>query len=786
MRLVAALAAVVVGLALVPPAPAHAGPPEARQTVPGSLMVTFAAPPAGGTAGRVAALLAGTGASSFHTVPLGQRIAAVDVPQGSESDVAAALRTQPGVLAVEPERSYPFSADPDDPRFPEQWAHRLANTPAAWERTTGAPDVTVAVLDSGVDGRHADLRGNLVAQVDVSTGLLRRRAVGQANATCGTGVAPHHGTNVAGVVGAVGNNGQGVAGAAWRVGIIDVALVSAESRARTGSCAPTDRGVIAGLQYVTGHPTGVDVVNLSLGGTDTACPTALQAAIDDARAGGVVVVAAAGNSQVEAPGAPNVPAACNGVVSVGAAGPDGPVADYSTQHETVDLVAPGGQPDAEGSCSPADCVLTTHPGGRYVAVAGTSFAAPYVAGVAALLRSLRPALTPDQVESLVERTAGTSGRQRTDAEGWGLVDAGAAVAKAAAGGDVAGPAADPPFRVGGSSGEDAFLRVARGDGRTEPVTQSVRVSQAAFAAGEATHAVLARSDVYADALAGSTLAGAAAPVLFTPSTGGLHPAIADELRRALPAGRVVYLLGGQAALDASVERGVRDLGYAVKRLRVEGQAREGTARAVAAEVAALREARRDPPVRAVLLANRVDWPDAVTAGQLGAHQELPVLLAYPDGLDQQTKEALAALGPERIYVVGGTGVVGDSTAADAARIAGGAKVTRLGGRTRDETTVAVSAELERRIRAAGEAVTEGIVVNLDRADGYAHVLSATVLAAQRDSVLVGVRLAAGTTIPPSTIDYACGRGVGTLLAGDTDLLPDSAGATVARLFRGSC
>lgn len=771
------------------PAQARATLPRAASsdTVPGALAVTYERGPSGGIASHLLGLTALTQAApGFQTVAAAGRVAVIDVGEGNEAAAAAVLRGQPGVVAVEPERSYAFSAEPDDPRFPEQWAHELANATAAWDRTTGAHDVTVAVLDSGVDGRHADLRGNLLEQVDVSTGLLRRRGVGQANATCGTGVAPHHGTNVAGVVGAVGDNGQGIAGAAWRVGIVDVALVSAESRARTGGCAPTDRAVIAGLQYVTGDPAGVDVVNLSLGGTDTGCPTALQAAIDDARAGGVVVVAAAGNTQVEAPGTPNVPAACNGVVSVGAAGQDGVVADYSTRHETVDLVAPGGQPDDEETCDVARCVLTTHPDGRYVAVAGTSFAAPYVAGVAALVRSVRPGLTPDQVESLVERAAGPLGRERTDAEGWGLVDAGAAVAAAAAGGDVVGPAADPPFRVRGGSGEDAFLRVARGDGKTEPVTQSVRVSRAAFAAGEATHAVLARADVYADALAGSALAGATAPVLFTPGEGGLHAATAGELRRALPAGRVVYLLGGEAALDASVEQGARDLGYAVKRLRVEGQAREGTARAVAAEVAALRQARRDPPVNAVLLANRVDWPDAVAAGQLSAHQQLPVLLAYPDGLDQQTKEALAALGPERIYVVGGTDVVGDRVAADAARIAGGATISRLGGPTRTETTLAVSAELERRIDAAGEAVTEGIVVNLDRSDGYAHVLSATVLVARRDSVLVGVRRAAGTEIPQSTIDYACGRGFGTLLAGDTDLLPDDIGATVARVFRGAC
>lgn len=788
-RACATLLAALLLLALLPtavlaapePAPGPQGSPDdvaaTPATVPGALMVTYAdeTDPA-----QMSSLSGASGLASVDVTPLSARSAVVDVTPGAEAEAAVALSAQPGVVAVEPERSYRYTAAPDDPLYADQWAHQATGVEEAWEITTGSRDVRVAVLDAGVDGRHPDLRGNLVEQVDVSTGVVRKRALGSLNATCPSGVGPNHGTAVAGVVGALGDNGVGVAGVAWEVGIVDVALSSIDTAPNpTDSCGATDRAIVAGLQYVQAPDRRVDVVNLSLGGEDDACPSALQAAIDGARGAGIAVVAAAGNNTE--PGVAQVPGACNGVISVAATGPDGVVAPYSAQHPTVDVAAPGGRA-ASGGCDTVTCILTPEPGGDYDAVQGTSFAAPYVAGVIALARTVAPALTPDELESLLEATAShpeEEGRAPSPAYGWGRISAAAVVAVADAGDDIPPPAENPDFPVGDDPDQDrGFLRVAAGDGdTTDPVTHGVETSRIGFDQGDATHAVLARSDVYADALAGSTLAGTTAPILFNASTGGVADDVARELLRVLPAEATVYLLGGESALDASIAEGVKRLGFEPRRL--PGNVREGTARLIAQEAARLRAREGLDPVDEVLIANRINWPDAVAAGELGARDRVPVLLAYPDQLDAQTQAALEELAPSTVHVVGGEAVVGEQVAEEAADLAGGAEVSRLGGRSRDETTVAVSEEMERRIADDGGRVREVTVVNLDRADAFAPVLSGSVLAARRDAPFVGIRRSDGSEIPPSTLAYTCGGARFALLSGGRDLLPDRVGETLA-------
>src|SRR5690606_36029490 len=157
------------------------------------------------------------------------------------------------------------------------------------------------------------------------------RPLGVDNDACGVG----HGTFVAGIIGATGNDANDVAGVAWEVGILDVA---AGDPFRCGSFS--DGAIVAAITYAVGQ--GVDVINLSLGGPSDSCPTAFQAAIDQARRAGVVVVAAAGNDERYFPGLTSVPASCNGVLSVGAVGRSGGAAPYSNANALVDVVAPGG------------------------------------------------------------------------------------------------------------------------------------------------------------------------------------------------------------------------------------------------------------------------------------------------------------------------------------------------------------------------------------------------------------------------------------------------------------
>lgn len=690
---------------------------------------------------------------------IGARVLRVDVVA---AEVGPRLAALPGVLAVEPDGHVTLAAEPDDPRYPEQWAHEVTGTARAWDVTTGSADVRVAVVDSGILGDHRDLSGNVVEpQVVVKEGTVTTTGTGVDNDSCQDG----HGTEVAGIIGAVGDNGTDVAGVAWDVSLVDIAVLHADTSCRI--VAYSD--VAAALTYAARGPGGpVDVVNLSLGGPAESCPTALQVAVDEARAAGVVVVAAAGNDERSLPGQSQIPASCNGVISVGATGRDGDAAHYSSRNPYVDLAAPGGDLRNGGE---SGLVLTTGRVERVQSTEGTSFSAPYVAGVAALLRAVRGELSAADVESLLETTAtDVDAAGRDEATGWGVVDAEAAVLLAARARPVAEPVADPQFPVGVS-----LSRVAADVVPTEAITQAVAVSTAAFASQSALHAVVARADDYADALAGSALAYGVGPLLFTGSTGPLASGTRHELRRVLPVGATVYLLGGTAALPASLDSELRALGFSPARLA--GRSREETAVAVANEVAR----QQLPAMSAALLATRGDWPDAVTGGALASYFGLPILLTPPDELHPATAVALAELAPARLFVLGGAAAVSDETMAAAAHAAG-AEGVRLGGAARDATAVAIAGAMEALLSDSGREPAGFLAVNVDRSDGFAHVLSAAALAGKQGSVFVPVRGQAGDVLPDVAAEHVRGRGIDVTVIGGADLVSDEVGERLQALL----
>jgi serine protease len=427
-------------LALIIPPAARSAAAEAKdEAVAGELLVTLAP-------GHSPAWLRGhTIVGMLGVDRLSNRVARVRVPDGLESVIAGRLGVLSGVVAVEPNRRLAYSAVPDDQSYPDQWAHQLTGIERAWNTTSGSDRVTVAVLDSGIDGRHPEL-GNIVDRRNASTGVIRRGRVD--NDLCKIG----HGTMVAGIAGAAGNNGHGIAGVNWSVSLIDVAL----SSPATGCNGPTDAAVIAALDYVTHHPDRrVDVVNMSFGVPAEGCPLAYQIAFNEARLAGIVLVAASGNEEelVTFSGRPQIPAACDGVISVGAAGSDGYLARYSTTNQWVDLVAPGG--DRADGKDKTTLVLTTVRDSSFGLVEGSSFATPYVTGLAALLRAAKSSLTPDEIEAVLETTAQDRGpRSRDPAYGWGLVQAGAAMVRAMSE-DFPALLPDPNFPVG--AGDDRVV-----------------------------------------------------------------------------------------------------------------------------------------------------------------------------------------------------------------------------------------------------------------------------------------------------------------------------------------
>lgn len=344
---------------------------------------------------------------------------------------AAAWGRQPGVRYAEVNRIVRPCAVPDDPLYNLQWHYPLCQLPEAWDLTTGSADVVVAVLDTG-SAPHSDLLPNQVAGYDFVDHDADPTDPGNG---WGNGTSSFHGTHVAGTIGARGANGVGGCGVCWQVGILPVRVIS--------DYGGTHFNVSQGIRYAAGLPNlsgtvparPARVINMSLGAPGES--QTLSDAIAAARAAGVVVVAAAGN---QTSAEPFYPAASPGVISVLAVDARRDRAWYSNHGPTVDVAAPGGDTGADRNADGRpDGVLSTvafddvlPPREDYQFYQGTSMAAPHVAGIVALMLSVNPALTPDQVEAIVLNTAtdlGTPGRD--DDFGHGLVNAYACVASAA-------------------------------------------------------------------------------------------------------------------------------------------------------------------------------------------------------------------------------------------------------------------------------------------------------------------------------------------------------------------
>ena len=236
-----------------------------------------------------------------------------------------------------------FSVPNDSLYINQKWHYEQINMPKAWDRSTGAGTVKVAVIDTGVIMNHPDLQGQLTTDgYDfISDSFNSGDGDGpdsdpsdpgdaRDNVLCPASPSPtssFHGTHVAGTVGATGNNNKGGTGVNWNVDIMPIRVL--------GCRGGDDRDIIAAIYYAAGlandqnvfPDSPADIINLSLGGGWT--NQAIKNATDAAREAGVIVIASAGNDALR--GNPiSYPASYDGVVSVGATNPDGNRADYST------------------------------------------------------------------------------------------------------------------------------------------------------------------------------------------------------------------------------------------------------------------------------------------------------------------------------------------------------------------------------------------------------------------------------------------------------------------------
>ncbi|MBW3622201.1 MAG: S8 family serine peptidase [Armatimonadetes bacterium] len=397
-------------LAAAVSASAHAGistglfaPPPAPSYKPGRVLVRLQA---GADASR---LLAQTGLSRIERIPQIQ-VEVLAVPAGQEREWTSRLEARPEVAyAIVDTLFRPLGTSNDLFFATHQWYLSKMRVPEAWDITTGSEEITIAVLDSGIDLEHPDLKDKLVPGYN---------PVNEAEPPTD---ADGHGTHVAGLAAAMSNNEIGIAGVSWGAKIMPIKVSGAD-----GSMADSD--IAKGM--VWGADRGAKIFNLSLGGEEADTTTVTTDAIKYVRDRNGLILAAAGNEAEE--GNPiSYPAAYPGVMAVGALAQNDTRSPFSQIQDYVSVAAPGGvTSDDEVPDNPLAWIYSTYPlaKGGFKGVQGTSMATPLVSGVAALVWSAHPNYTADQVREAIEKTAVDLGPEGKDKEfGFGRVDSLAAI-----------------------------------------------------------------------------------------------------------------------------------------------------------------------------------------------------------------------------------------------------------------------------------------------------------------------------------------------------------------------
>ncbi len=371
------------------------------------------------------------------------------------------ISMDPDVAYAEPNFIVRPAIVPDDTYLQHQWNMDLIFAPEAWDLETGAPETTVAVIDTGLLYDHPDISANVLRDGSRVVGYDMISDPQSANDGDGPDPDPYdpgdaeegqqssfHGTHVAGIVSAASDNNRGVAGVSWNTRIMPVRVLGKEGGTTYDTVQaiyfaaglPNDLGV---LPRVGSTVRPADIINLSLGGPDFS--QMLHDAVMQVVASGVIVIAAAGN---ESTGAEFYPAAFSEVTGVSAVDMAGDLACYSNfGADNADIAAPGGDLlsdlDNDGN---ADGILSTMGDDTgtgidftYAFYQGTSMAAPHIAGVAALMESVYDLLDPCIMKDLIRGTSECTGSAelgsitnypkgvRDKELGYGLVDAEKAV-----------------------------------------------------------------------------------------------------------------------------------------------------------------------------------------------------------------------------------------------------------------------------------------------------------------------------------------------------------------------
>jgi thermitase len=364
--------------------------------VPGELLLKFRPEVAGLTIQRV---------RQISGIRLLEQATASDwlrlgVPPGQEALWLARLQARPDVQAVTYNYRVQALDPPNDPNFAMQWGLNNSAYPQAdlmalpaWQIFTGTDRITLAIIDTGIDLDHPDLAGSLIAGYDfVNNDPLADDDNG-------------HGSHVAGIAGAIGNNNEGITGVSWRVKLMPVKILNSGGGGSLFALAQ-------GINYSVAQ--GADVINMSLGGSCAKGWDAVEEAVAAANSAGVLLVASSGNTNEATV---LCPAAYAGVIAVGATDP------FDERWVVHAFQGSNYGPELEVT-APGEAILSTGLNGDYVYKTGTSMAAPHVAGLASLIWSYAPALSHNEVRQVIQESSDDLGQAGWDQFfGYGRINA---------------------------------------------------------------------------------------------------------------------------------------------------------------------------------------------------------------------------------------------------------------------------------------------------------------------------------------------------------------------------
>ena len=335
-------------------------------------------------------------------------------PSKTINEMVKKYKEEPDVEFAEPNYIRRAFLGTNDPQLGAQWGITNIQAPEAWNIEKGKESIVIAILDTGVDYDHEDLAENMWTDIGGNYGwdFVNENPYPDDDHNDPLTGAHSHGTHCAGIAAAVTNNGKGIAGVSWKSKIMAVKVLGSDG---TGSLFDE----IQGINYAVNKEA--DIISMSFGTIDyPPTPNDLEReAIDDAYSSGCLLIAASGNDNQ-----PYVayPAAYDNVIAVGATNEsdkrcdtgDWGLGQGSNYGEELDVVAPGNN------------ILSTvrMDKGAYGSANGTSMAAPFVAGEAAIILSHLTGLAPSDVRLIIERTADDIGSSGWDREtGWGRINA---------------------------------------------------------------------------------------------------------------------------------------------------------------------------------------------------------------------------------------------------------------------------------------------------------------------------------------------------------------------------